>query len=432
MSEEVQSHQQTTQQQQQQSQQSQTSNQLPTQPPRLSVHDIRNSDLVSRYMAATPPYLYSSPVGPQNFFFSDMLRSIVQNRNAELAARSANNQTNNNASSGVLPLGRRSRKRAWGSARSQMDTTPMGKESKLHGLGGKIAAEKPLELTNKCHSPLMKFGKTPSEVNTETLKGLALKHSLAEYAQTQQLNNNNNSIHIPPPDSQTLPPSTVTTIPSSDLVLPPPPPMWYPPLYPPYGIDPLHFFIDLRVSGHIYDRKKENTSPNTVAPDDPITPPKPRLGSAFSVPPSRRDNKSPNSRALNLTSTSPTSGPPSDKHSTFAHNIYDHSTPFDKESPLMLAATTKNTNYVLQNLPRIYTDLSSSSQIGGAEEHTSVHSDETTDSKSELDAGQEQCGDDGPRDGIMVDDIVDRDEDDSNDDVVIVDSKHNHDSSSGY
>lgn len=34
-------------------------------------------------------------------------------------------------------------------------------------------------------------------------------------------------------------------------ILPPTPPIWYPPLYPPhppYGIDPLHFFIDLRVS----------------------------------------------------------------------------------------------------------------------------------------------------------------------------------------
>lgn len=34
-------------------------------------------------------------------------------------------------------------------------------------------------------------------------------------------------------------------------ILPPTPPLWYPPLYPPhppYGIDPLHFFIDLRVS----------------------------------------------------------------------------------------------------------------------------------------------------------------------------------------
>lgn len=40
--------------------------------------------------------------------------------------------------------------------------------------------------------------------------------------------------------------------------MPPLPPPWYPPMYPtPYvGVDPLHFFIDLRVSGHIYDRKR--------------------------------------------------------------------------------------------------------------------------------------------------------------------------------
>lgn len=47
---------------------------------------------------------------------------------------------------------------------------------------------------------------------------------------------------------------------SSNLVLPPPPPIWYPPIYPtpPYGIDPLHFFIDLRVSGQIYDKHSNN------------------------------------------------------------------------------------------------------------------------------------------------------------------------------
>lgn len=47
------------------------------------------------------------------------------------------------------------------------------------------------------------------------------------------------------------------TGPPSNLILPPPPPMWYPPLYnPQFGVDPLNFFIDLRVSGHIYDRKR--------------------------------------------------------------------------------------------------------------------------------------------------------------------------------
>lgn len=397
----------------------QPSQQLPPLPPRLSVHDIRNSDLVSRYMAATPPYLYSSPVGPQNFFFSDMLRSIVQNRNAEQAARNAN--SSNTATAGVQPLGRRSRKRTWGQTRAQFDAA-VGKEGKIPG-GSNIkgASEKPLELTNKCQSPLMKIGK--SDLQSDNLKSLALKHSLAEYAQTQQLNNNNNlQITTEPPSL-----ATSTATPSSDLVLPPPPPMWYPPLYPPYGIDPLHFFIDLRVSGHIYDRKKENTSPNSNPSanlDDSTNIVKPRLGSAFSVPPSRRDNKSPSSRALNLTATSPTSG---EKH-TFNHT-YDHSieTASDKESSALLNG--KNTNYVLQNLPRIYTDLSSS-QIGGGsglEERNSVHSDETTDSKSELDA-TDATGNlhvDGQH-GSEVHDVTDRDEDSN--DVVIVDNKH----SSGY
>lgn len=51
------------------------------------------------------------------------------------------------------------------------------------------------------------------------------------------------------------------------LVMPPPAPIWYPSLYPsPYGIDPLHFFIDLRVSGHIYDRKNQKDAPSVSTP----------------------------------------------------------------------------------------------------------------------------------------------------------------------
>lgn len=405
-----------------QQQQPQSSDKQPTvAAPRLNVHDIRNSDLVSRYMAATPPYLYSSHVGPHNFFFSDMLRSIVQNRNAEQASRSSGNQMNNSSSTaGSLPLGRRSRKRTWPNVRSQ-DTS---KDAKYHhGFIGKMGAEKPLELTNKCHSPVMKLGKTPSELQMETLRGF----NQSEISHTQQINaiNNNNSIQMPQMETHSSLNSSTNTGNSSDLVLPPPPPMWYPPLYPPYGIDPLHFFIDLRVSGHIYDRKKENTSPNALDDDSVAsTTAKPRLGSAFSVPPSRRDTKTPVSLALNLTATSPTesntTAGDSAKISAGNNNIYDHQASFDQ----VVGLTTKNTNYVLQNLPRIYTDLSSSSQIGGADERNSVHSDETADTKSE-DAGQV----DRLREVVQQD--VDRDENDSND-VVIVDSKYNNDSSLAY
>lgn len=87
-------------------------------------------------------------------------------------------------------------------------------------------------------------------------------------------------------------------VPPSNLILPPPPPMWYPPLYnPQFGVDPLNFFIDLRVSGHIYDRKRalaEGVDTN-ISQDRPEESGldkrlgrdfgmKPRHVSAFSVP----------------------------------------------------------------------------------------------------------------------------------------------------
>lgn len=225
--------------------------------------------------------------------------------------------------------------------------------------------------------------------------------------------------------------------PTADLVLPPPPPMWYPPLYPPYGIDPLHFFIDLRVSGHIYDRKKENISPplgenNNVVIAVPSPPSSDLLesaailkhqrhGSAFSVPPPRRD-KSPSS-ALNLTaandgkngsgpfggrpriyeSLSSISPPPARRSSTSSPTPK----PLTHQDCLL---NTKNTNYVLQNLPRIYTHLSSTVQ--NVDEDLQI---EDTDSKSDI-ATTDDNKDDDHRGG------GDGSDDDSND-VVIVDSK---------
>ena len=39
---------------------------------------LRSNDLVSKLLAATPPYLYAVPPAPHSFFFSEMLRSFVQ------------------------------------------------------------------------------------------------------------------------------------------------------------------------------------------------------------------------------------------------------------------------------------------------------------------------------------------------------------------
>lgn len=360
--------------------------------PRINLQELRNSDLVSRYLAATPPYLYSAPVGPHNFFFSEMLRSLVQARNnSEQAVRSQVNQI-----SATLP-GRRPRKRAWSNQRPIYEPS-----SREQNEAEKPTTEKPLELTNKTTSfPLTKYQKcespkilTPENSirNTSKVDQQDVKHiPSVEYPSNMTLNSTSNRIsdHTAETASPAVPPS--------ELVLPPPPPMWYPPLYPPYGIDPLHFFIDLRVSGHIYDRKKENISPTNQAADNNNilssieggeTINKHRHGSAFSVPKPRRD-KSP--LALNLSSGSP-------KKSEFNHT-FEHGG----------GESVKNTNYVLQNLPRIYTHLAGHS----GEERNSLISEET-DCKSECDVQDVDGRDDRSDENY-----------DEMDDVVIVDNKSN-------
>lgn len=306
-------------------------------PQRLNPHDIRNADLVNRFLAATPPYLYSPPVGPPNFFFSEMLRSLVQARNNEQNTRFLASQF------------RRPRKRLWPQNRCMFDSgasamAPAAAE------GGSSLAEKPLELTNKS------FASTKSEAATKESPNQERRKASPE-PPAKTLRN-----YSPPAAAVSTEPPTAS-LPPSDVVVPAAPPLWYPHLYPPYGIDPLHFFIDLRVSSHIYDRKKENVSPSaadnnntTIAANleaGPLN--KHRVGSAFSVPPRRE--KSP--LALNLTSAAlPGDKPPLEFFNSTADAVDDKA--------------TRNTNYVLQNLPRIYTSLTSQ----GNEDKRSVASDD--------------------------------------------------------
>ncbi|XP_055677847.1 uncharacterized protein LOC129786692 [Lutzomyia longipalpis] len=293
-----------------------------TMPPktRMNPQDFRNQDLVSRLLAATPPYLYSAPMAPHNFFFSEMLRSLVQAKNNE-----ANSRLQQTTAVPHMPathhphhhVGRRPRKRSWSHHRipfeHQIVTPPKEFEEKM---------EKPLELTTKVNSAF--DGKSSKQDSPpEKISRLDEGEKVQSPPETS----------TPPPVDQS--PATLTS--PSDLVLPPPPPVWYPSLYPPYGIDPLHFFIDLRVSGHI--RSKENTSPSsassTFRPDNNNSQffdleSKNRHGSAFSIPTPRESSaKSPG--AVNLSATAQDS---------------------DEKDVL-----SKNTNYVMQNLPRIYTHL---------------------------------------------------------------------------
>lgn len=344
---------------------------------RTNPNDIRNADLVSRFLAATPPYLYSPPVGPHNFFFSDMLRSLVQAKTNEQTSRNLSQYT------------RRPRKRSWSRCMFDSQHNNAGNNAKEPKEPSIVAVEKPLELTNKLTANHFAISALSSKITKEH----NVKMNEPADKKLLPIGSSNAPNETPnEPTSASLPPS--------DLILPPPPPMWYPPLYPPYGIDPLHFFIDLRVSasGHIYDRKKENISPSAIANNNENNNTNTKLdgarhGSAFSVPPPRRE-KSP--LALNLSSST-------------CPSIGEKNTLIDYRNSLYLEAekesmkNPKNTNYVLQNLPRIYTTMMPPHN----DDRQSLISD-GSDTKSESDL-QEVDVKDEDRDDVVIVDCQDTD-----------------------
>lgn len=259
--------------------------------------DYRNSDLVSRLLAATPPYLYNMPLVPNSFFFSEMLRSFVQAKSNPVPPHMGS---------------RRGRKRTWREAKPLPNVN-----------------EKPLELTTtKVSTP------PPKPVSPSVPQPLPPP--------------------IPPPPLL-LPPCNLLPLPSpsTEPLLPPTAPLWYPPIYPPqppYSFDPLHFFIDLRVSGHIWDRKQENKgelpSPSSMEPLNLQTDDKKdmlRIGSPF------RQNK--HNSAFSVPQPRETNAEPA------------ASSDCSKKS-------THGTNYVLQNLSRIYQDVKNSQDSKSDEELT--------------------------------------------------------------
>lgn len=356
----------------------------PIKQPRMNPQDLRNSDLVSRLLAATPPYLYSPPVGPPNFFFSEMLRSLVQNKTNEQATKQLAQQM------------RKPRKRSWGQQnRFVLDgsqSTPGSSKDDHPEIVDKVN-DKPLELTNKIpiyHAPAKLFKPAPPEIlNRERDKD---NRSIQQTVKMSKTTTSTTQSGPTEPSAASLPPA--------DLVLPPPPPIWYPPLYPPYGIDPLHFFIDLRVSGHITDRKKENVSPKQCENNNTVLPNNMQIGkhrhrSAFSVPPRRE--KSP--LALNLTSDPASDYLNNNNNNTLMNEaLLKHS--------IQDCSLTKNTNYVLQNLPRIYTTLTSKTE----DRHSNASDD--VDNRSESDIIETD---------VQNDDNSRHCDNDTSDDVVIVD-----------
>ncbi|XP_013182962.2 uncharacterized protein LOC106129069 [Amyelois transitella] len=251
-------------------------------PTKPNIRELRNTELVSRLLAATPPYLYSAlPLQPHAFFFSEMLRSFV------------------NARHGCRPphyhrrFKRRSHKyfaeneNEWRrDAREWQKPEEEKKEQETR-------PEVPLELTVE----KQQRGREPSPRRSPKLEkssgspGPPGRHTFVDVGMEE--------LPKPSPCVGRTPTDPGAAVPPSNLILPPPPPMWYPPLYnPQFGVDPLNFFIDLRVSGHIYDRKRAlaegiDTNINQeVRPDDSNVDKRlgrdfgqrPRHLSAFSVP----------------------------------------------------------------------------------------------------------------------------------------------------
>lgn len=230
---------------------SSTNEELPPKP-RVSPLDFRNTDLVSRLLAATPPYLYNMPLVPNSYFFSEMLRSLVQ------AKTDASNRTSLNMHH------RRSRKRSWTQARSDCYKTSPKQEQPINW---------PPKFQEKNDSIFdVKSMETPLELTTNKLSSISEKASPVEEKAPIKTNVESAKHDIASPNISSMmypTPSPSNAAQDGNLIMPPPP-IWYPSLYPsPYGIDPLHFFIDLRVSGHIYDRKNQKDIPNVSTPNIP-------------------------------------------------------------------------------------------------------------------------------------------------------------------
>lgn len=327
---------------------------VPPPKPRASPFDYRNTDLVSRLLAATPPYLYNMPLVPHSFFFSEMLRSLVQAK-AENANRPA-------PPSNILH--KKSRKRSWTQSHSdcyrhkeqakieKMEMPPPTNwlnhknDKSLNSYHNHKLTDMPLELTPE------KLHLTAETTNVENHETALNHHQSLESGINVQSEIKPGPLQFP--FSAGIPPTPNT---SSDIILPPPPPVWYPPLYPtPYGIDPLHFFIDLRVSGHIYDRKNAKDTPSSPptssltsttlssspAPHETLR--QTRHTSAFSVPSSRLTGNVP----INL----------SNYTQSRENNEEGTRTKFDVKSMGFEKTSNKiSSNYVMTNIHRIYKDL---------------------------------------------------------------------------
>uniref|UniRef100_A0A6P7FB92 Uncharacterized protein LOC114327602 isoform X1 n=2 Tax=Diabrotica virgifera virgifera TaxID=50390 RepID=A0A6P7FB92_DIAVI len=315
--------------------------------PRTSPMEFRNPDLVSRLLAATPPYLSNMELLPNTFFFSELLKSIVQAKIQRTAT--------------FQPPVRRPRKRSWATSRSEclgkapiesksedillppplppppppQASAPPTQEALVDWMlkGNKKQEENPLELTiNKNENP-----------------NIFPNHTKVEQSIPQMFPNIHHNI---PQDNN-----------SQNLVLPPPPPIWYPPLYPtsPFAIDPLHFFIDLRVSGHIYDKKNQrdnSEASSSSASSSPREKPHTEV-STPKVEPEISNNAFKQSRNCSAFSVPI----PSSSRSNYSDKE-TKPTKFDVKSMGFDKSSNKTSiNYVMSNISNIYKNIQQSQDV---------------------------------------------------------------------
>lgn len=389
-----------------------------------SPSSLSGGDLVSRLLAATPPYLYNVPLTPHSFFFSEMLRSFVQAK-ADVAT------TSGNATSSSTTSSSRRRKRTWREAAARerplelttkdrhvvtshhhhqhvheaekffrgqeniqverivaehheqkpASTTAMepevnkpAEESSRHEVEAKSAYQeeraKHFEVMSHQQAAMASAAEAHQRVKPEEVEKSSYEDrseaamQLLSAEQKQKLEfASRNLLGAAAAAAATAAPRTAAEemqqqLKGFGLGNPPgnseflPGPMWYPPYpmppqtYP--GIDPLHFFIDLRVSGHIWDRKMQNEKQQLLSLKSKHT-------SAFSVPQSKEFINS--NRPLNLTREE---GSSSSSSRNFDENHY-------------------GTHYILKHLQKTYRDIQDSGNAKVAK--CEVSDDEATQSQ---------------------------------------------------
>lgn len=228
---------------------------------RLNPKDFLNSDYVNRLLTASRlTDFYSANIPPHSFFYSEMLRSLVQARNETDRETQAQAAIPYNNPSLPFPLNqRRNRKRAWPHRFSEL---------RSGSAGGVVESNENIPLVNAEND--VKMGKIRKKEDKDRDGYPEDKCSPIDQKPKSSLA----VMSEKAPGNLIFPPTHTAP--------------WYPP-YPP-------FFIDLRVSGHIYD----NEAKPTTSPSLPVTSgldPKSRQGSAFTVPASSRSSMAP----INLT-----------------------------------------------------------------------------------------------------------------------------------